>query len=148
MLTATFAWLRWTTIGLQFRAMASNPSLLATLGRDIRGLRWAVFGFSGALATIVAIATARDVGFDPNVGMRTVSGWRSGDNRRWSWLLRRAPRPLASFLVCSVPRSFGHTSARWEDATTFLLLAAFLLLVPGGLRSLVMGRAIRLEDAR
>jgi len=30
MLTATFAWLRWTTIGLQFRAMASNPSLLAT----------------------------------------------------------------------------------------------------------------------
>lgn len=146
-LAGVFAWLHWTDVGLQFRAMAGNPSLLATLGRDIRRLRWSVFALSGALAAVVALAAARDVGFDPNVGMRTVLVGVAATivGGRGSF----AGAAVAG-LVLGVLRAqvVWHASARWEDATTFVLLAAFLLLVPGGLRSLVAGGTTRIEDAR
>jgi len=146
-LVATFAWLRWTNVGLQFRAMASNPSLLATLGRDIRRLRWAVFGLSGALASVAAVATARDVGFAPNVGMRMVLIGVAAAivGGRGSF----AGAAVAGVLLGVLRGQVGwFASARWEDASTFALLAAFLLFVPDGLHSLVAGRATRLEDAR
>ena len=146
-LAGTFAWLRWTNIGLQFRAMASNPPLLATLGRDIRRLRWAVVALSGALVSLMALVAARDVGFDPNVGMRTVLVGVAATivGGRGSF----AGAALAGLLL-GVLRAqvVWHASARWEDATTFVLLAVFLLLVPGGLTSLVPGRTMRLEDSR
>lgn len=147
MLIGTFAWLRGTDLGLQFRAMASNPPLLATLGCNIRTLRWAVFGLSGALAAFVALATARDVGFDPNVGMRTVLVGVAATivGGRGSFM---APAVAGFLLGVLRAQVVWHTSTRWEDATTFLLLAAFLLLVPGGLRHLMAGRSMRLEDAR
>lgn len=144
-LAATFAWLQATEIGLQFRALANNPPLLAILGRNIRRLRWAVFGLSGALAALAALATARDLGFDPNVGMRTVLVGIAATivGGRGSF----AGAALAGMLLGVLRAQVGwHTSARWEDATTFLLLAVFLLLVPGGLRSLGAGRVMRVED--
>jgi branched-chain amino acid transport system permease protein len=146
-LAGTFLWLRGTDIGLQFRAMASNSPLLATLGHDIRRLRWAVFGLSGALAALVALATARDVGFDPNVGMRTVLVGVAATiiGGRGSFVGSAVAGLLLGVLRAQV---VWYTSARWEDAITFLLLAGFLLLVPGGLRSLATGRVMRVEDAR
>lgn len=146
-LAGTFAWLRWSDVGLQFRAMASNAPLLATLGRDIRRLRWAVFGLSGTLAALAALAAARDVGFDPNVGMRTVLVGVAATivGGRGSFAGAAVAGVLLGVLRAQV---VWHTSARWEDATTFLLLAVFLLLVPGGLHSLAAGRITRLEDAR
>jgi branched-chain amino acid transport system permease protein len=146
-LAGTFAWLHWTDVGLQFRAMASNPALLATLGRDIRKLRRTVFGLSGALAALVALAAARDVGFDPNVGMRTVLVGVAAMIVGGSGSFAGA---AVAGLLLGVLRAqvVWHISARWEDATTFLLLAGFLLLVPGGLKSFVSGQATRLEDAR
>lgn len=146
-LVGTFAWLHWTEIGLQFRAMASNPSLLATLGRDIRRLRWAVFGLSGALAAFVSVAAARDVGFDPNVGMRTVLVGVAATivGGRGSF----AGAAVAGFFLGVLRAQIAwHVSARWEDAATFFLLAVFLLLAPGGLGSLVGRRTFRLEDSR
>lgn len=146
-LAGTFAWMRWSDVGLQFRALASNPALLATLGRDIRRLRWAVFGLSGALAALVALATARDVGFDPNVGMHTVLLGVAATivGGRGSF----AGAAVAGLLLGVLRAQIAwHASARWEDAATFLLLAGFLLLFPGGLRSLAAGRATRLEDVR
>jgi branched-chain amino acid transport system permease protein len=145
-LAGTFAWLRGTDVGLQFRAMASNPPLLATFGRDIRRLRWAVFGLSGALAALVALATARDNGFDPNIGMRTVLVGVAATivGGRGSFGGAAVAGLLLGVLRAQV---VWNTSARWEDATTFLLLAGFLLLVPGGLRSPAAGRGTRIEDA-
>lgn len=146
-LTGTFAWLHWTDVGLQFRAMASNPPLLATLGRDIRKLRRTVFGLSGALAALIALAAARDVGFDPTVGMRTVLVGVAAMivGGRGSFAGAAVAGLLLGVLRAQV---VWHTSARWEDAATFLLLAGFLLLVPGGLKSFVAGQATRLEDTR
>ena len=146
-IACTFAWLRWTEAGLQFRAMASNPALLATLGRDLRRLRWSVFALSGALAAAAAIATARDVGFDPNVGMETVLVGIAATivGGRGSF----AGAAIAALLLGVLRAQVAwHASARWEDATTFVLLAAFLLLVPGGVRALGGGSVTRLEDAQ
>lgn len=146
-LILTFMWLRWTDLGLQFRAMASNPLLLATLGCDIRRLRRTVFGLSGAMTSLVAVAAARDVGFDPNVGMRVVlvgvAATILGGHASF------AGTALAGLLLGVIrAQVVWHMSARWEDATTFVLLAVFLLLIPGGLRSLAAGRAMRIEDVR
>ena len=146
-LAATFAWLRWTDIGLQFRALAGNPRLLATLGHDIRTLRRVVFAGSGALAAIAAIASARDVGFDPNVGMRTVLVGVAATivGGRGSF----AGAALAGVLLGVVRAQIvWHASARWEEAATFLVLAAFLLLMPDGLHGLARRRPARVEDTR
>ena len=146
-LIGTFSWLRFSDIGLQFRAMASNQPLLATLGHDIRRLRWVVFGLGGALATFMALAAARDVGFDPNVGMRTVLVGVAATivGGRGSFAGAAVAGLLLGVLRAQI---VWHTSARWEDATTFLVLALFLLLVPSGLRGLVKGRGMRLEDTK
>lgn len=145
-LACVFVWLRSTDIGLQFRAMASNPPLLATLGRNVRRLRWAVFGLSGALAAIAAIAAARDVGFDPNVGMRTVLVGVAAAvvGGRGSFVGAAVAGLLLGVLRAQV---VWHFSARWEEATTFVILAVFLLAAPGGLKGLVARGATRIEDA-
>lgn len=146
-LAGTFTWLHWTDVGLQFRAMASNAPLLATLGRDIRKLRRIVFGLSSASAALIALAAAWDVGFDPNVGMRTVLVGVAATivGGRGSFGGAAIAGVLLGVLRAQV---VWHTSARWEDAATFVLLAGFLLLVPGGLKSFVAAHATRLESAR
>lgn len=145
-LAGTFAWLRWSAVGLQFRALASNAPLLATLGRDIRRLRRGVFAISAVLVTSVAIAKARDVGFDPNLGMGTVllGVVATIVGGRYSFAGAAAAGLLLGLLRSQVGWLLG---ARWEDASTFALLAAFLLLAPAGLRS-VAGGATRIEDVR
>lgn len=145
-LTGTFVWLRWSEVGLQFRALASNAPLLATLGRDIRALRRGVFGISAALVALMAVVKARDVGFDPNVGMGTVllGVVATIVGGRFSFLGAAAAGLLLGVLRAQVAWLAG---ARWEDASTFALLAAFLLLAPGGLRS-VSGGTSRIEEAR
>ncbi len=146
LLTGTFACLRWSNFGLQFRAMASNSSLLATLGRDIRKLRYAVFALSGALVAAVALVAARDVGFDPNVGMSTVligvaATIVGGRGSFWG-------AAVAGLILGTVRAQVAwHSSTRWEDAATFVLLAMFLLLSPGGLSRLT-GARTRIESAR
>jgi branched-chain amino acid transport system permease protein len=144
LLTATFAWLRWSDLGLQFRAMASNATLLATLGRNVRGLRRGAFALSGALAAAIAILSARDVGFDANVGMRSVLVGIAATivGGRGSFFGAALAGLLFGILRAQV---VWHSSARWEDAATFLVLALFLLLFPAGLVSIRRGRT-RVED--
>ena len=144
-LLGTLAWLWWSSVGLQFRALASNSQLLATLGRDIQNLRLTVFGLSAALAALIAIVTARDVGFDPNVGLHTVLiGVAATIVGGRSSFLGAA---VAGFVLGMLRSQIvWFTSARWEDAATFLLLATFLLFAPGGLKSIVTGSARRVED--
>ena len=145
-LAATFAWLRWTDIGLQFRALASNPRLLATLGRDIRKLRRIVFAGSGALAAVAALAAARDVGFDTNVGMRTVLVGIAATIVGGRGSVAGA---AVAGVVLGIVRAqvVWHGAARWEEAATFVVLAAFLLLVPEGLSGFVRSRASRVDGA-
>lgn len=144
-LAGTFAWLRWTEVGLQFRALASNPLLLSILGRDIRGLRRAVFGLSGGLVAAVALAIGRDVGFDPNTGMKSVLVGVAATivGGRGSFAGAAIAGVLLGILRAQI---VWHFSARWEEAATFLVLAAFLLAVPGGLKGLGPSRKNRVEE--
>jgi branched-chain amino acid transport system permease protein len=141
-----FALLNWSAVGLELRSMASNPVLLSVLGRDIRNLRRAVFATSGGLASLAALAMARDVGFEPGVGMRTILIAVAATVVGGRASLAGA---AAAGLLLGVVRAqvVWHASARWEDAATFLLLAAFLLLLPGGLHGLFGHRHARPEDA-
>ncbi len=139
---ALFGWLNGASRGLELRALADNPVLVALLGRNVRALRRWVFGLSGALATVAAVAQAWDVGFDPHMGLKTVllgmvamiiggSGSFIG--------------PFIGGVLLGVLRAevvwFG--SARWEEAVTFALLGVFLFFRPQG----IFARRVRLEES-
>jgi len=136
-----FVWLRRSSLGLQFRAMADNPTLLSLLGRNVRSLRRLVFIASAAMASLAAMASAYDVGFDPHGGLQavligmvaTIVGGRGSF----------AGAAIAGLLL-GIIRSqvVWYSSARWEEAATFLILALILFSRPQGL----FGRKLRLEE--
>ncbi len=137
-----FIWLTRANRGLELRALADNPILVALLGRNIRALRRWVFGLSGALVAVVALGQAWDVGFDPHVGLNTVLlgmvAMIIGGSTTFVG-------PLIGGILLGILRSqvVWYGSARWEDAATFVLLALFLFLRPQG----IFGRKQRLEEA-
>jgi len=138
---AFFFWLQRTELGLQFRAMADNPTLLSLLGRDVRKLRRFVFGMSAGLAALVALGSSYDTGFDPHGGLEavlvgvvaTIVGGRGS---------------LVGAVLVGVLLGLIRTevvwfaSARWEQAATFTILALVLFFRPQGL----FGRTLRLEE--
>ncbi|MEM8556309.1 MAG: branched-chain amino acid ABC transporter permease [Bacteroidota bacterium] len=135
-----FVWLRYSLLGLQFRALADNPRALALQGYNIRQLRLLAFGVSGLLGATAALLVAYDVGFDPHGGLpalllaivAVIIGGRQ------SFL-----GPMLGGLLLGVVRSqvVWFLSARWQAAVTFALLALFLYVRPHGL----VGRKMRLE---
>ena len=136
-----FSWFKYSSLGIQFRAMADNPILLSLLGKNIRKLRRLVFIISAIMASVVAIAFAYDIGFDPNGGLRmvligmiaTIVGGRG------SFI-----GAAVAGIILGVIRSqvVWYSSARWEEAATFLILALILLLRPQGL----LGQKLRMEE--
>lgn len=135
------AWLSFADRGLELRALADNPVLVSLLGRNIRALRRWVFCLSAMLASIAAMAQAWDVGFDPHVGLKVVLLGMA------AMIIGGTGSFLAPFfggILLGVLRAevvwFG--SARWEDAATFVLLAAFLFFRPQGM----FARRMRMEE--
>lgn len=140
LLLAFYLWLRFSNLGLQFRAMADNPIQLALHGYNIRRLRLYAFAMAGFLAAVSAIAVANDVGFDPHGGLPVlllaIVAMIIGGNT--SFLA-----PVLGGILLGIIRASAvwHLSARWQDAVAFLLLALFLLFRPHG----ILGRKLRLE---
>lgn len=140
LLLAFYLWLRFSNLGLQFRAMADNPIHLALHGYNIRRLRLYAFAVSGFLASVSSLAVAHDVGFDPHGGLPVlllaIVAMIIGGNT--SFLA-----PVLGGITLGVVRASAvwHWSARWQDAVAFLLLALFLLFRPHG----ILGRKLRLE---
>lgn len=140
LLAAFLIWLKRTDIGLQFRALSDNPTQLSLMGYNIRQLRVVVFALSGLLTAAASLLMAVDIGFDPHSGLQmvllamvaTIIGGRG------SFL-----GPIVGAIMLGILRSqvVWYTSARWEEAMTFLLLVMFLFLRPQGL----FGRAGRVE---
>jgi branched-chain amino acid transport system permease protein len=135
-----FAWLHFSTLGLQFRALADNPDELALRGYNIRRLRLLAFGVSGLLGAVSALLTAYDVGFDPHGGLSAlllavVAAIIGG---RHSFL-----GPVIGGILLGVVRSevVWVLSARWQEAVTFGLLVLFLYVRPSG----IISRRTRLE---
>lgn len=139
-LLAFYFWLRLSNLGLQFRALADNPGEMIVRGYNVQRLRLVCFGLSGLLAGVSALAFATDIGFDPYGGLNTlilavVAMIIGGRNSIIG--------PVVGGLVLGIMRSevLWFLSASWQEAMTFLLLAAFLLLRPSGL----IGERQRLE---
>lgn len=136
-----FVWLSFANRGLELWALADNPVLVSLLGRNVRALRRWVFGLSAVLVAVAALAQAWDVGFDPHVGLKVVLLGMS------AMIIGGTGSFIAPFLggvLLGLLRAevvwFG--SARWEDAATFVLLAAFLFFRPQG----IFARVMRLEE--
>jgi branched-chain amino acid transport system permease protein len=135
-----YSWLRFSNLGLQFRALADNPTQLALFGYNTRRLRLFAFALAGLLAALSSLLTAFDIGFDPQVGLHAlilaivavIIGGRD------SFL----GSVIAGFFL-GILRSqvVWHLSARWQDAVTFGVLVVFLFFLPNGL----LGRKMRLE---
>ncbi len=137
-----FIWLNGAERGLELRALADNPILIALLGRNVRNLRRWVFGLSAALAAAVAIAQAWDVGFDPHGGLKSVLlgmvAMIIGGTGSFIG-------PFAGGVLLGVLRAevVWYGSARWEEAVTFTLLGLFLFFRPQG----IFARRIRMEES-
>jgi branched-chain amino acid transport system permease protein len=139
-LIAFGAWLRFTNLGLKYRALAENPSEFALRGHNVRSARLLGFGISGLFAAAVALLVANDVGFDPNGGLDAlllaavaviIGGRHSFAGVVAGGLLLGVVRAEVSWFL----------STQWQEAMTFLLLAIFLFVRPYGL----VGKAGRLE---
>jgi len=136
-----FIWLKRANRGLELRALADNRVLVALLGRNVRALRRWVFGLSGALAAVMSLAQAWDVGFNPHLGLKAVLlgmvAMIIGGTGNFIG-------PLVGGVLLGILRAevvwFG--SARWEEAVTFTLLGLFLLFRPQG----IFARHARLEE--
>lgn len=132
--------LKTSDTGLMLIALSDNPIQLSLLGHDVAKLRLLAFGLSGLLTTTAATLTALDVGFDPQGGLNailiaivaTIIGGKGS-----------FVGPVLCGILLGIARSqiVWHTSARWEDALTFLLLVLFLFFRPQG----ILGSKARVE---
>jgi branched-chain amino acid transport system permease protein len=135
-----YCWLRFSSLGLQFRALADNPTEFALRGYNVRRLRLMVFGISGIFCSGSALLVSYDIGFDPHGGLvalllAVVAVIIGG---RLSFM-----GPVVGGILLGLVRSevVWFLSARWQEAITFLLLALFLFVRPNG----IFGRKGRLE---
>lgn len=140
-LLGTFSvFLKRSNLGLRLRALADNPIQFALFGYNVKAHRLLAFALSGLLAAASSLVTANDIGFDPYVGLHAVLlavvavmiGGQSS-----------FVGPVLGALLLGVIRAqvVWSSSARWQEAATFLLLAVFLLFRPQGL----VGGKTRLE---
>ena len=136
-------WTEHSGIGLQLRALADNPDQLALLGCNTARMRTLAFGISGVLAALAGILHAGDLGFDPHIGMpalmmaivAAIIGGR-----------KNLIGPVLGGMILGIIRSLvvWHSSARWQDAVTFIILAIFLFCRPEG----IFGMQGRVESAK
>lgn len=135
-----YSWLRYSNLGLQFRALSDNPVEFALKGYNVRGLRLLIFGVSGLLCSIGSLLISFDIGFDPQGGFMAVLlaivaviiGGRE------SFM-----GPVLGGILLGIIRSevVWFLSVRWQESVTFLLLALFLFFQPNG----ILARKGRLE---
>src|SRR3954468_10961908 len=140
-LVASFSlWLKFSDLGLRFRALADNPVEMTLRGHNTSRLRIIAFGLAGGLASAVAMMVAFDIGFDTNGGLSAlllaVVAMIIGGRRSFLG-------PVIAGVALGILRSgtVWYVSARTQDAVTFALAALFLVFFPNG----VFGQKERLE---
>lgn len=132
--------MRMSRLALRLRALAENTLLLALFGYNISTVRLAAFAVAGFVAAVASLLAAYDKGFDPHTGINAlllavVAVIVGGRMSFWGPI-------LGGLIVGTVRHQVAwHFSAKWQDAATLALLAAFLLLRPEG----VIGHRTRLE---
>ena len=119
-------------------AMGDEPGLVQVLGLPLWRLRDAVFLLSSFLVAVSSILIALDVGVDPHVGLPAfllgaVAVLVGGISNFPGWI-------ISAFIIAELQSLIiWKFSARWNDAITFVVLIAVLLLKPQGIFS-VKGR--------
>jgi branched-chain amino acid transport system permease protein len=133
-------WLKFSQLGLQFRALADNPQEFALRGYNVQKLRLLAFGLSGLMGGLSSLLVAYDIGFDPNGGLAAVllavvAGIIGGQQSFGG--------PIVGGILLGVIRAevVWFLSARWQEAATFAILALCLFVRPQGL----FGQKMRLE---
>jgi branched-chain amino acid transport system permease protein len=140
LLVAFISALHVTGFGLRLRALADNPTQFAIHGYNAGRYRMFGFALAGLFAGTASLLTSYDIGFTPHSGLPAVllaivaviTGGRS------SFM-----GPIVGGLLLGELRAqvAWYSSARWQEAATFAVLALFLLFRPRGL----FGRKGRLE---
>jgi branched-chain amino acid transport system permease protein len=133
-----FTFLKFTKFGIQTRAYRDDISLSEVLGMNTLKMRRSLFILSSFFAAIGSCLIAYDVGMEPYIGMpmllNAVVALIIGGVGRFE-------APILGGLLIGILQSLVVyvTSARWQDAITFLLLIVFLLFRPQG----IMGEKMR-----
>lgn len=126
--------LRFTRAGLFLRAISDNPAECALRGINVTKVRVAVFALAGGLCSASSLLVGSENGFDPNggllAGLPAIAAMIIGG--RTSFVGPVFGALLIAMVRVTVVWSF---SAGWQEAVTFVLLAAFLLFRPQGLVS-------------
>jgi branched-chain amino acid transport system permease protein len=127
-----FLWLKKSDSGIKFMALADNPIQLSLMGYDISKMRLLAFAMSGIFTALASLLKALDVGFDPYSGFKivllaviaTIIGGKGS-----------FAGPVIGGIALGIIRSqvVWYTSAKWEDAVSFLILVLFLFFRPQGL---------------
>jgi branched-chain amino acid transport system permease protein len=140
LLVSFFLWLKFSDLGLRFRALADNPVELALRGHNTSRLRIIAFGLAGGLASVATMSVAFDIGFDTNGGLSAlllaIVAMIIGGRRTFL-----GPAVAAVALGVLRAGTVWYISARTQDAVTFSIAALFLVFFPEGL----LGQKDRLE---
>ena len=122
-------------------AYSNNPKLIEVLGYNSNKIKSFIFGAGSVLAAISANLFALDVGIDPYVGMNAllisaasviIGGVKIFDGAIIGGYLLGLIQSLVVW----------QFSAKWMNASTFILLILFLLVRPQGL----LGIKLRIEE--
>lgn len=131
------ALLLWRTrFGEIIRALADDPELASVLGFPVRRIRLVVIGLGSVLAALAGLLIFLDVGIEPHSGFPVML---AGAVACIVGGLRRLLAPAVGALLLGVLQSLvvWRVSGRWEEAVTFAILVAFLLVRPQGLFGVV-----------
>jgi branched-chain amino acid transport system permease protein len=127
-----FIFLKFSRFGIITRAYRDDEKLASVLGTNIPAIKRLLFILSSAFAAVGSCLIAYDVGMNPYVGMpmllNAVVALIIGGVGRFE-------APVLGGVLIGVLQSLVvyFSSARWQDAVTFLLLILFLLLRPQGI---------------
>ena len=128
-----FVLLKYTDVGVKFRAIATNRDEAELRGINVTRYRMAAFALSGPLAGVAGLVAALDRGFRPQEGglealtLAVVAFIIGGRRSLWS--------ALVGGLFVGMIRSWAQyfTSSQWQNAVSFALLILFVLIRPDGL---------------
>lgn len=120
---------RW---GFNIKALSNNKELYVVMGNNVNRTQTILTFFSGALAAVVSILLAYDVGFDPYFGMplllnALVVMILGGIGNFYGTVIGGVILGILQSL------SVYYFEARWETAITFIILILVLVLRPQGL---------------
>ena len=127
-----FIFLKFTRLGIRFRAIRDNEALMHIYGVSSSRVKILIFIISGLLLAVASGLTALDVGIHPSLGIPVFI------NAFVALVIGGVGRfdgPVIGGVILGLLQSmteyFFHS--KWVILVTFILLIAFLIVKPGGI---------------